>query len=225
MSPLQAVRLFRRLLAFDEEALLEVAGHRWSLVYGVGAACVAGLARNYDRPDFDSTWWWAGPLLSLEVALLTTLVFGLAGRLAGGGTRYVALLRIVLATAPLAWLYALPFALVLGPDYAQAGRGLVLTVVSAWRVAVLLEAYRVLLGLTPWRRALAFLTPLGVLAGLACAFRGAAVVMEDIMAAMMGYGQPRSPEMELAFWGGLAWVLVVVWPMVVGWRRWRASEE
>ena len=224
MSPLRAFTLFRRVLLLDEAALVEVAGNRWSLVYGVLAAIIAGWARNYDRAGFPTLWWYLGPLISVEVAQVTALVFSVSGRVAGArGVRPFALLAIILSTAPLGWLYALPFPLLFG-ELAWLPKAILVTIVSAWRVRVLIEAYRVLLGLEVWRRALAFLVPVGMLLGLGCFGWG---TLATIMEEMMGSRAPRDVQAEIDLWLHFGWVMLFVAPIVVSLqlrRRERLSE-
>jgi hypothetical protein len=216
MGPSAAWRQFWRVLLFREEAFRAVAGSGWALFYGVVAALIAGLARHYDRVDPDTPWLWVGPALSLLVALVTALVFALAAWCAGArSVSLTGITAVVLATAPLGWLYAIPFRLLLGPDGESAGRGAVLVLVSIWRVAVLLEAYRALLGLGVWRRALAFLTPLAVFAGACSLLRVFALTTTAVLQEMAGIGADRSVQAQTSLWVYLVFLFLVVWPAAV----------
>ncbi|MBI2298248.1 MAG: hypothetical protein HYU66_04725 [Armatimonadetes bacterium] len=210
-----------RLLRLDDEACREIASRPAALAYGVLFAAIAGLARNYDRADFAAGGWaWKGPLLSLAVGCGTALVFALSAWL--WGARNVPLrgmVAVFLMTSPLAWLYALPNELVFGADGAQIPNFLTLAVVTGWRIAICLEAYKVLLGFGRVKQLLAFFVPIGCWVGL---LLGGFTMMASIMEAMMAYGVERDTSSQADLGLAATFAVEILFPIIAGvrWRRW-----
>src|SRR4051794_11153260 len=111
-----------RYLIGDREAILAIAGTRHSLWIGFLFVLSAGLAREYDGEDLLHEPWHA--LIPLAASLasslgLFTLAYGQAvckgesWREAPG--RYLSFLGLFWMTAPLAWLYAVPYERFLPP--------------------------------------------------------------------------------------------------------------
>lgn len=166
MSPVAAAKLCWRVLRLDEEAIREVTTRPAALWYGLAAAVIAGWARNYDRPDWVK-WLWLGPLLSVAVGAGFALLFYASGRLAGPSeTNWRGFFTVFFCTAPLGWLYAFPAELLLPEGLMRTVNFLLFVIVVCWRIAVLLEAYKVLMGLQTSRRVLAFLLPTSVVVGM-----------------------------------------------------------
>lgn len=123
-SPSEPALRVRSLFAYligRREAILEIASTPGAL--GVGALLVlsAGLARNYDKPElWDQPQRLLGPFAaSLGISLVLFLVvYGLAraqGLRHSPWRAYRSFLALYWTTAPLAWLYGIPFERMLAP--------------------------------------------------------------------------------------------------------------
>jgi hypothetical protein len=149
---MQIRSLFRFLLG-DRQAIREVATARSALGIGLLFVLSAALAREYDGADIQNEPWkllapFGASLLS--ACLLFFLVRGLASqeqdRLPALARSFWPWLRCFWMTAPLAWLYAIPFERFLTPlDATRANLG-VLAVVAVWRVFLMSQATAVLTG-------------------------------------------------------------------------------
>src|SRR5207253_7711341 len=110
-----------------------------------------GLARSYDTTDLWQKPWhlwlpfWAALALSSALYGAIYLFLALKDRppplLAG----YWSLLGLFLLTAPLAWLYGIPFQRFLDPRRAVRARLGVLALVAVWRVSLMTRVLAVLL--------------------------------------------------------------------------------
>ncbi len=143
-----------RFLWGEPEAVRVVATSRGVLGWGLVAVTAAALAREYDGVDLlTEPWHLALPLVaSVGSSLILFLLLEHVGfwrDLESRVTplrRYGQLLAIYWATAPLAWLYAIPVERLLpAPDAARANIGL-LGLVALWRVVIMVRAVRVLYG-------------------------------------------------------------------------------
>lgn len=132
------------LLARERRALLVIA-----LLFVVSA----GFAREYDGEDLLARPWFV--LVPLAVSLPMALTFFLVlygfGRLIKiRGLRFgagaLAFLTCYWMTAPLAWLYAIPYERFMGAFDATLMNLRTLTVVAAWRVLLMLRVASILLG-------------------------------------------------------------------------------
>jgi hypothetical protein len=141
-------------LAGRPQAILEVASDRQAL--GVAALLVfsAGLARNYDRASLlDEPWRLLGPFVaSLAISgplFLTIYGFGRWKRMQGPeiGRAYLSFLTLYWMTAPLAWLYGIPYEAFQSPIEAVRANLWTLGLVSAWRVALMIRAVTVVFNL------------------------------------------------------------------------------
>jgi len=139
-----------RYLIGDRAAILAVAASRRAWLVGMLLVLGAGLAREYDHEDLVHEPWHA--LLPLAASLVTATILYLLLRLvswrrsgsgwpAHGGPR--AFLGLYWATAPLAWLYALPVERVLSVGDAVAANLWLLAIVSAWRVLLMTRVVQV----------------------------------------------------------------------------------
>lgn len=139
------------LLGSRRAVLDAAAGWRAALLVGALLVLSAGLARNYDGEDLRSEpWWLLGPFAA---SVLTSLaLFGLYKFLAWTkGTTlptrlYVPFLGLYWLTAPLAWLYGVPYEKFLSPVGAVWANAATLAVVAAWRVLLMARVAQVLLG-------------------------------------------------------------------------------
>jgi hypothetical protein len=142
-----------RYLVGDRRAILTIAGSRWSILLGLVFVLSAGFAREYDGEDLVSEPWHV--VIPLGVSLVSSFaLFTLAflPRLfwprdfAAG---HLAFLGLFWMTAPLAWLYAIPYERFMDAVGAMTMNLLTLAVVSVWRVALMTRVLTVLLGY-PW---------------------------------------------------------------------------
>lgn len=149
-----------KYLLGSREAILRVAASPQSL--GVGALLVlsAGLAREYDGEDLLHEPWHALRPLGVSLVsgtLLFLIVHGAAllrrrrseGTPPGFGRAYRSFLGLFWMTAPMAWLYALPFERFMSPVDAIAANLWMLALVSVWRVALMTRVVAVIYGIRP----------------------------------------------------------------------------
>lgn len=139
-----------RFLVGDRQAILDVAATRHAWLVGLVLVLSAGLAREYDHEDLGREPWHA--FLPLAASLLTatilfTLIRIVSWRRSGGGWPrrggYPAFLGLYWATAPLAWLYAIPVERFLSVESAVAANLWLLAVVSLWRVLLMSRVIQV----------------------------------------------------------------------------------
>lgn len=148
MSPLT---LFWFLLG-DATAIEAVAVDPWAPRVGLALAATTGLARHYDSKDLLRQPRFLA-LPAVTAVALATLLFGLLclvllmkGRtLPPDSAGYQSFLGMFLCTAPLAWLYALPYQRFLSLGATVRAKLATLGLVAAWRVAILARALTVVL--------------------------------------------------------------------------------
>jgi hypothetical protein len=142
------------ILAFlfgSRNAIERVVADPWAVWVGLALVLSAGLARSYRTRDLCAQPWHL--VLPVVVSLLLTLLLYamLAVKLTGanGGPAFAPGLRsvaaVVFLTAPLAWLYAIPYERFLSWPRAVRARLLTLAIVATWRVALTVRALAVLL--------------------------------------------------------------------------------
>jgi hypothetical protein len=144
------------LFLIGSRAAILDAADRWRTTLIVGALLVlsAGLARNYDGEDLlAEPWWLLGPYAASLITGL--LLFSLYKAIASGkGTplpwrMLVPFIGLYWLTAPLAWLYGVPYERLLSPVGAVYANAVTLAVVAVWRVLLMARVARVLLGCSP----------------------------------------------------------------------------
>jgi hypothetical protein len=154
--PLRVRTLFWYLLG-GRRAILDVAANRWALPVGFLFVLSAGFAREYDGEDLWHEPWHV--FLPLGASLLSSLLlFCLAYVRVDivGAPRpeffsaYLSFLGLFWLTAPLAWLYAVPYERFLTPPGAVQANLATLAVVSYWRVALMARVLVVLMGYRWW---------------------------------------------------------------------------
>jgi hypothetical protein len=139
------IRTVLRYLIGDRQAILDLAANRWTLLLGFVFVLSAALAREYDGKDLLHEPWHL--LLPLGASLAASaLLFAAAW---GRPRHYPAFLGLFWMTAPLAWLYAVPYERFLSPADAVRANLLTLAVVAVWRVALMVRVLIVLLGYRP----------------------------------------------------------------------------
>ncbi len=145
-----------RFLVGDRRAILELSSSRWTLAVGLLFVLSAGFAREYDGEDLLREPWHL--LLPLGASLgASLLLFYLAwgGRFLGERRppfreAYPAFLGLFWMTAPLAWLYAIPYERFLSPLEATEANLWTLGLVALWRVALMIRVLVVLFGYRLW---------------------------------------------------------------------------
>ena len=149
-----------RYLVGHRDAIESVARSRWSVVIGLIFVLSAGLAREYDGEDLVHEPWHALRPLAASLAsgtALFALVYGAAWacnrRRQGEVARpplpraYRSFMGLFWMTAPMAWLYAIPFERLLHPVDAVSANLLLLAVVAAWRVLLMTRVVSVIYGI------------------------------------------------------------------------------
>src|SRR5439155_21126185 len=140
----------------DADTIRRLAANPWTLAVGAVLVLSAGLARNYDTHDLRRQWWRLLLPFAASTAAATVLFFGVAALIHLGAPLVPlgwGILGLFWLTAPLAWLYGLPFERYLPPARVFRARLAALGVVSVCRVAVMTRCVSVLCG-CDWREAL-----------------------------------------------------------------------
>lgn len=146
----------RDLFAFligRRQAIINIAVSRAAIPIGALLVLSAGLARDYDRADLLSEPWRLAIPFAASLAI-SWLLWNTLWRSARKHSAtpipfwrgYRGFLAIYWATAPLAWLYAIPWERWLSPLDAVRANLVTLGVVSIWRVALMCRAVAVLTG-------------------------------------------------------------------------------
>lgn len=140
-------------LVGSRAAILRIAESRWALPVGLALVVSGALARNYDGQDLLAEPWvlLAGVVISTVNALvLFGLVYGVAwlrdSELPPFLSGYRSFLGLFWMTAPMAWLYAVPYERMLEPVEAVKANLATLAFVSVWRVLLSARALSVLFG-------------------------------------------------------------------------------
>jgi hypothetical protein len=148
----QVSTLFRYLIG-DRRAIQAIATDRRALGIGLLFVLSAALAREYDGADLlHEPWYLFLPLGASLVSsfVLFSLVYAMAvmKRAPGPGfwAAYFSFLGVFWMTAPLAWLYAIPYERFLSAGDATAANLCTLGLVATWRVLLISRVISVLLG-------------------------------------------------------------------------------
>ncbi len=135
----------------NRAAILELAANRRVLWAGLVFVLSAGFAREYDGEDLlREPWYLLIPVgASLVASFLLFLVACGSVFLRREGrppffAAYRQFLTLFWLTAPLAWLYAIPFERFLSPGTATSANLWTLAFVAAWRVALMVRVVSVL---------------------------------------------------------------------------------
>ncbi|MGF1678707.1 MAG: hypothetical protein ACFCUX_05880 [Candidatus Methylacidiphilales bacterium] len=129
------------------------------LVAGMMVTWVAGIGRHWDDPRAE--WIQQTGLGSVVyVLVLSALLWCVSKPLASGRMSYLSLLTYVSLTSPPALLYAIPLEKWMSLEHSNTINFWFLAVVSAWRVGLLWNFYR-LSGLALFDRVLVTFLPLG----------------------------------------------------------------
>jgi hypothetical protein len=141
-----------RYLIGDRAAILTIGRSRQALWMGFLFVLSAALARDYDGEDLIHEPWHLllPPAASLASSFaLFTLAYGVAAfKGASWSTffpNYASFLGLFWMTAPLAWLYAIPYERFQSPVDAMRLNLITLGVVAVWRVALMVRVLMVIL--------------------------------------------------------------------------------
>lgn len=151
------ISLLPRFLLGDRDAILELAASRWTILIGAIFVISAGLAREYDGEDLINEPWHALRPLGASLASGTTLFLlihcAIMLRSAKAERKppafeksYVIFLGLFWMTAPMAWLYAIPYERFMSPVDAIGVNLWTLALVAAWRVALITRVISVIYG-------------------------------------------------------------------------------
>jgi hypothetical protein len=139
-------------------AILDLAGSRWTLLVGLLLVLSGTLARAYDTADLVSEWpvllHGVGVSLGNSLVLFALVYSAAAKRLEnkpGFWRGYRSFLGLFWMTAPMAWLYGIPYERFMTPIDAVNTNLLTLALVSVWRVALITRVLSVIFGASPWR--------------------------------------------------------------------------
>src|SRR5690606_4800123 len=149
-----------RFLIGSRSAIGQVADSRYGLACGFLFVLSAGFAREYDGENLLREPWHAlRPLAaSLTLAAILFLLIDPVTRLRARETgaklppfapAFRSFLAVYWMTAPLAWLYAIPYERWLSPVDAVSANLWTLAAVSVWRVLLMTRAISVLYGVNP----------------------------------------------------------------------------
>ncbi len=234
------IRTLLRYLIGDRQAILAIAADRQALWLGLLFVLSAGFARDYDGQDLLHEPWHllipAGASLATSFLLfLITFALVTAKNPPKPGVRstppfaaaYRMFLNLFWLTAPLAWLYAIPYERFLPAVGATQANLWTLGLVSLWRVALMVRVVSVLMGY----RALAALCLVMTFADLEALFalQFVPVPIMDIM------GGIRLNESELVMksaalvvlQGGICslplWLIGAIWAGIVSKPAWQVD--
>lgn len=147
-----------RYLFGSRNAIQEIVSSPWSILIGIILVLSAGLAREYDGEDLiNEPWHMLRPLgaslASGTLLFLVVHVVSLMKGYKGEGTpppffrAWRVFLGLFWFTAPMAWLYAIPYERFMTPVDAIGVNLWTLAFVSIWRVALMVRVIHVLYGI------------------------------------------------------------------------------
>jgi uncharacterized protein (TIGR03067 family) len=208
-----------RYLIGSRQAILEIASDRRALGLGFLFVVSAGFAREYDGKDLlHEPWHLAVPLVVSLVAsfLLFLLTYTVAQKKGALGPRFFTAYRMFLGlfwlTAPLAWLYAIPYERFLTPYGATLANLLTLASVALWRVALMVRVVSVLMGFSAWSAMFLVMALADAEALLALKF--APIPILELMGGIQ-LSQAESLRLKAAFLVGITAGLALV-PWIIG---------
>ena len=150
-----------RYLVGAKHAILDVATSKWSFWIGAVFVLSAGFAREYDGEDLVHEPWHAlrplgaslasGTVLFLVVHLAALLKSSKAeGPRPGFFEAWFRFMGLFWMTAPMAWLYAIPYERFMTPVDAIRLNLWTLALVALWRVILMTRVVQVLYGIRPY---------------------------------------------------------------------------
>ncbi len=142
-----------RFLVGQEAAIQEIAANRGALWAGLAFCVSTAFARHYDgKYLFREPWFLLAPAAasivtsSILFAAMYVVVSIKARRIQRGyGQAYLSFLGLYLMTAPLAWLYGIPYERFLNEVDAAQANVWTLELVSIWRIVLMSRVFSVLI--------------------------------------------------------------------------------
>ncbi len=144
-----------RYLLGQRQAILDIAADRGALAAAAVLVLSAAFAREYDATYLGARWWML--LVPWTLSFVTSLAMWTGVYLATAiklqprppfWRSYRRFLTLFWMTAPLAWLYAVPYERFLAPYEAVVANLWTLALVAAWRVALTTRVVAVLTGIS-----------------------------------------------------------------------------
>ena len=145
IAPLRTRTLLLFLIG-NRQAILDIAANRHALWIGALFVLSAAFARDYDGEDLlHEPWHLLIPFAASIVASFLLFIFVNFPAFAEDGKRpsafsaYCSFLALFWMTAPLAWLYAIPYERFLSPGVATSANLWTLALVALWRVLLMVR--------------------------------------------------------------------------------------
>jgi hypothetical protein len=145
------VRTLLLYLIGDRQAILDLAADRRALWVGLVFVLSAGFAREYDGQYLLREPWHLLIPIGASLGAASLLFLVVCGRYCWQvaewgaiGRAYRSFLTLFWLTAPLAWLYAIPYERFLSPAAATEANLWTLALVAAWRVLLMTRVVSVL---------------------------------------------------------------------------------
>lgn len=230
-----SIRDYAAYLIGHRKAILRIATAKGAVIIGAMFVLSAGLAREYDGEDLRAEpWHLAIPFAaSLATSFVLFSAVWLAGRKRRNGPMpfwksYRGFLSLYWATAPLAWLYAIPFERMLPIIAAIKANYALLLIVSIWRVALITRAIAVVNSCRYW-----FALPIVTLISSIVALLAAMTVPVPVLALMGGIRPPEDEMLTLSLTHNAGCVAFLGIPVSMvcciavsrRWRRWRFPRD
>lgn len=154
----------------NRSAIERVVSSRWSVLVGVLLIATTPLARNYDQVSLVHHGErlmgpFIAPLFSSFFIFMFVFPLLRMGKPEGAksfGRQYLGFLGAFLFTAPIAWLYAIPVERWMDPLTAAKTNVAILSLVSVWRVILIVRVFQVVTRCAWWVCALVVLAPLSM---------------------------------------------------------------
>lgn len=230
-----SIREYAAYLIGNQQAILRIAMSKGAVWIGALLVLSAAFAREYDGEDLRAEPWHL--LIPFAASLATSFVLFSAVWLAGRKRRiepmpfwkaYRGFLSLYWATAPLAWLYAIPverFLPVLTAIWANYG---LLLIVSIWRVVLITRAIAVVNSCR-----FIFVLPIVTLISSIVALAAAMTVPVPMLALMGGIRPPEDEMLTLSLTHNAGCVAFLGIPVSMicciavqrRWRRWRFPRD
>jgi hypothetical protein len=156
-TTVMGIRSLFLYLTGNSQAILEIARDRRAIWVGLLFVLSAGLARDYDGEDLVHQPWRLA--IPFAASLLTSFLLYLVtyGRNKATGPTvppfprgYRMFLGLFWMTAPLAWLYAVPYERFFSSVGATRANLCTLAIVAIWRVLLMVRVLTVLMGYRWW---------------------------------------------------------------------------
>jgi hypothetical protein len=226
------VRTLFLYLIGDRQAVIDVAADRRALWIGCVFVLSAGLAREYDGKDLvHEPWHLAIPFAASLV--FSWVVFGILYEVAlkhdwkgpSFWRSYRSFLTLFWMTAPLAWIYAIPYERFMDPLEATEANLTSLAVVAFWRVTLMSRATSILMGCSFAAAAFSILFVADVVALVAVS--QAPFPLIEVMGGVRltpSEAMVREITLSLGCWGLLGLPVFVIGLLVILCQRGRAWQ-